>query len=446
VPQRSFGGRIASFLAHPGTMVVASFLVRYGLFCYVQTHVPQPVTGTYPMGYETGRLARALAAGEGFSSPLNTDTGPSAWMTPVYPLLLAGVFKIFGIFSWVSLLVIVAINCMLSSLTAWTVYAIGRKAFGTSVGVAGGWLWTFLRTSVFYSVDWVWDTALSALILSLIFLATLHIWSSKRASAWAGYGALWGAGAMINAAVVSTLPFLVGWAALQLRQKSLPWLRLLLIAVLVFTAVIGPWFLRNYVVFHKIILFRDNFGLELWLGNNPNNPGIWSWWLHPNDNDEERRIFTRMGEVAYMEQKQREAISWIRAHPGEFLHDTWHRFVDNWTGFDDPVTDLFHGPMFGMFLTSLSLLFPLLTFFGSLLAYRQLNPYAFPLAAALLFFPLVYYVTHTSLRYRHPIDPLMTVLTAFTLVTLYSKLAVRRAGRNLKRAGASTAQEMTPAG
>jgi len=427
-------------------MVVASFLVRYGIFYYVRTHFPQPVTETYPIGAETGRLARALAAGEGFSSPLDVNTGPSAWMTPLYPLLLAGVFRLFGIFSWASFLVIAAIDCFLASLTAWPVYAIARKAFGTKVGVAAGWLWTFLLTSIFYSVVWVWDTGLSALVFSLIFLATMHMRDSNRPAAWAGYGALWGTGAMINASVVSTMPFLIGWAALELRQKSIPWLRSAVIALLVFLAVIAPWFVRNYVVFHKTILFRDNFGLELWLGNNPSNPGIWSWWLHPNDDDGERKIFLRLGEIPYMEQKQREAIAWIRAHPGEFLYDTWHRFVDNWTGFDDPVTDLAHGPLWANFVDFLGLLFPLLTFAGVLLAYRQRTPYAFPFAAAILFFPVVYYVTHTSLRYRHPIDPLMTVLSAFSLVTLCSKITARRAGKIPGRAGANAAREMTPAG
>jgi hypothetical protein len=29
--------------------------------------------------------------------------------------------------------------------------------------------------------------------------------------------------------------------------------------------------------------------------------------------------------------------------------------------------------------------------------------------------PLVYYVTHASLRYRHPIDPILLMLTAIAL-------------------------------
>jgi hypothetical protein len=38
--------------------------------------------------------------------------------------------------------------------------------------------------------------------------------------------------------------------------------------------------------------------------------------------------------------------------------------------------------------------------------------YAIPLAAYPVLFPILYYVTHTSLRYRHPIDAVLLLLTA----------------------------------
>jgi Dolichyl-phosphate-mannose-protein mannosyltransferase len=414
---RSLAGRTGRFLAHPGTITVAAFLIRYGLFYYRASNWPRPVSGSYQFGAETGRLARALAAGEGFSSPLNADTGPSAWMTPLYPLLLAGIFKVYGIYSWASFLVITSLDCAFSALTAWPVWAIARRAFGTSSGVAAAWIWAVLPSAVFFPVAWVWDTSLTALAFALIVLATMEVQDTERAGAWAGYGVLWGAGAMVNASVVATMPFLLGWATHELRARSARWMKPALVGLMAFGVVISPWFIRNYVVFHRLILFRSNFGLELWLGNNPRNPGVWSWWLHPNDDDAERKIFTQLGEIPYMELRQRQAEAWIRAHPREFAHDTFHRFMDNWTGFDEPLEDLLNRPWDSVSIFLVDLIFPLLALPGALLAYRRRNAYAFPFASAIMFFPLVYYVTHTSLRYRHPIDPLLCVLAAYSLVT-----------------------------
>lgn len=61
--------------------------------------------------------------------------------------------------------------------------------------------------------------------------------------------------------------------------------------------------------------------------------------------------------------------------------------------------------------------FPLLSLFGALFAYREENEAVPALALVLLFFPLVFYITHSSslLRYRHPMDPVMLVLAVYGL-------------------------------
>jgi len=48
---------------------------------------------------------------------------------------------------------------------------------------------------------------------------------------------------------------------------------------------------------------------------------------------------------------------------------------------------------------------------------------ALPLAMCLLLFPIPYYITHTALRYRHPIDPFMTILTVYAVGQLWSALS-----------------------
>ena len=431
-------------LAHPGTITVVAFLVRYGIFYALRVHGPFAITDRIPIGYETGQIARSLAEGHGFSSPLRFDTGPTAWMTPLYPMLLAGVFKVFKVYSWESFLVITALDCAFSALTAWVIWAIGRRAFHPACGVTAGWIWALLPSAIFYPVVWVWDTSLSALVFALIVLATMRLAETERPLAWAGYGTLWGAGALVNASLVSTLPFLLGWAAQQIRAQSKRWLKPALVALLLFAVVISPWFVRNYVVFHRLILFRSNFGLELWLGNNPLNPGVWSWWVHPNDDEEEGRLYARLGEMAYMDMKQKEALDWIRQHPGEFVHQTFRRFVDNWTGLQEPVGDLVKRPWYATAATLQEVLFPMLGLLGAVLAYRRRNPYAFPFGASIFSYPLVYYVTHTSLRYRHPIDPVLCVLAGYSALAGCSWLRARIPGVR-SRSGAEE-REMASAG
>lgn len=58
--------------------------------------MPPGVLGIVPFQQETGNIAYSLAQGKGFSALFRMDTGPTAWLAPVYPLLVAGIFKIFG--------------------------------------------------------------------------------------------------------------------------------------------------------------------------------------------------------------------------------------------------------------------------------------------------------------------------------------------------------------
>src|SRR5262249_39404268 len=48
------------------------------------------------LGGEHLCIAQSLAAGHGFASPFHEDTGPTAWMPPVYPLPLASLLRLCG--------------------------------------------------------------------------------------------------------------------------------------------------------------------------------------------------------------------------------------------------------------------------------------------------------------------------------------------------------------
>ena len=62
---------------------------------------------------------------------------------PVFPFLLAGIFELFGVYSDASGLVILTLNCILSSLTCLIIVWMGRKTFGDVVGVVAAWIWAF---------------------------------------------------------------------------------------------------------------------------------------------------------------------------------------------------------------------------------------------------------------------------------------------------------------
>jgi 4-amino-4-deoxy-L-arabinose transferase-like glycosyltransferase len=414
-----------------GFIVVVAFAVRTAFVYYFFISAAQrAVRENLPFGYEAGAIAAAIAQGRGFSSPLRlVQTGPTVWFTPIYPYLLAGIFKLFGVFSYTSNILIRCVDNAFSAATIWPIYAIGAKVFSKRVGAAAAWIWVFFPMSLFFSTVWVWDTALSALALALIVAATLELRGCERLSSWIGYGALWAFGSMVNPALVSALPPLALWAIWPLRRRFATAGRLAVASSLIFAAGIMPWTVRNYVVFHKFIPFRSNFGLELWLGNNPAVPDSWSPWLHPDDDPAEAAKYARMTEIPYMQEKQHEAVRFIRTHPLDTLNFTLHRFSNNWLGMDQSPSAIWNHVSLQVKLIIVgNCIFPLLSLLGALFAYREQNEAALPLALVMLFFPLIFYITHASTRYRHPMDPVMLLLAVYGLAYPLSYLLKRFSG------------------
>lgn len=413
--------KLTGVVCSTGFIVLFAFVVR-AAYCGRDF---APFSGTFAYGGETGAIAAAIASGRGFSSPLpKISTGPTAWLTPIYPYLLAGIFSLTGIFTYKSLLIIRILDIAFSALTCWPIRTAGTIAFGKRVGIASALLWAILPDAVFYPVVWVWDTALAGLCMAALFAATLKIRGSRRLSSWIAYGALWAFGALVNPALISVLPFLALWAIWPLRKEASHAIKLALAASVIFLAGITPWTVRNYVVFHKFIPFRSNFGLELWLSNSPEVPDTWAGFLHPTEDAKEAAKFVRMTEIPYMEEKQSEAFAFMRTHPRDTMRFFFRRFADNWLGIWDAPRDMWRFMPPSMRLTLVwNCLFSLLSFVGAFFAYRARSETALPYGAVMLIFPVVFYVTHTSGRYRYPMDPIMGILTVFAIAYPLSQLS-----------------------
>ena len=81
--------------------------------------------------------------------------------------------------------------------------------------------------------------------------------------------------------------------------------------------------------------------LELWLSNSPVVPDTFAGYLHPTDNPEEAAKYIRMTEIPYMEEKQSEALAFMRSHPLDTMRFFFRRFEDNWMGiWDAPADDV----------------------------------------------------------------------------------------------------------
>jgi hypothetical protein len=425
----SRGARLQAILSAPHYIVLGAFIVRIAYLGFaIGTRSPwlQPELH----GFETVQIATSLATGKGFSSPLAVYSGPTAWLTPIFPYLLAGVFKVFGVATLGAEIAIKLLDCAFSSLVCAFLVAIGRRFSLPTIGILSAWFWAFLPMSVVVATFWVWDTSLSALCLTFLLWMTYKMSDCDNSAGWAGFGACWAFAALTNHALLAALPGLAGFSALTLRQKSGRAVRNGAIALLAFLACMTPWIIRNEIVFKGKVALRSNFALELWLGNNPQVADLWAPWLHPANDPKELKKFLRLGEVAYMQEKSSLALQFIRTHPAETFQYSYLRFMTNWTGGDNYLNDLTTSlPLKFRINMLLNSALSLLAFAGIWLLYRTYRAAALPFVWILLFYPLVYYITHPSPRYRSPIDPCLAFLAVYAVQRAAQRLWVRDTGR-----------------
>ena len=392
-------------------LMLISFILQLAAIGILRQYKTRSGDDHFAFGWEMGRIARSIALGEGFSNPYGGNTGATAWEPPLYPYLMGGVFKLFGVYTYASAWVLLAINSLLAVLTCIPVYLIAERTFGERVAIWSAGTWALLPYVWYWSIHWLWDTTFTPLVLSLIFLVALEMEQWPGLHGWIIFGALWGVGALANPSMLTFLPFCGLWIWRQRFKRGLPSLAGVAAASAIFFLVLSPWLIRNYEVFGRFVFLRDDFGLQLRLGNWKGADGMLMAYLQPSQNKLEFEKFQRMGELAYSADCKRLAVEWIRENPGRFAVISLKRFFYYWNGVPRETSSV--APV--DFRSSLFLATSVLSIWGLGRALRQRRRGAWLFAGLVLTYPTTYYFVFVNARYRHAIEPELFVLAVFLL-------------------------------
>jgi hypothetical protein len=232
-----------------------------------------PLIAADPMNYQN--LARALLAGDGLVTTDIQYGRVYAHFPPLYPLLLAAFWRIFGESTWATM----AFAMLCDGITAWTIFDIARRCGAASAGRIAGLL-VLIYPALLIAAPIPQKESLTVALATLLVRAML-LWAQdnggKRGSVTVALIGLWWGLLMLTQPSLALLAPCMGLALVPTR-KLLPVLHMGIMAGLIASAVMLPWWLRNYLLFGDIVPFTTAGGylVNVQLGPNslPFPPGL----------------------------------------------------------------------------------------------------------------------------------------------------------------------------
>ena len=154
-------------------------------------------------------------------------------------------------------------------------------------------------------------------------------------------------------------------------------------------------------MFHRFVFLRDDFGLQLRLGNGAYADGMLMAYLQPNLNKLELQKFQSLGELEYADLQT----------PGSRLDPGTSRALCG----DQPQAHLLllerstqrnpDQPGAGRLRTSAFLATSVLAIWGAIAPCAMNGLERGFCGACMIFYPAIYYFVYPHARYRHPIEP-----------------------------------------
>ncbi len=320
--ERPAPSRVQSF----STTRVAFFLCPVVFFLsYCFTRNPDFAWIYQHLGAEYYNVARALADGRGFSDPFGEPTGPTAWMPPVFPAIIALCLSIFETRSAATTAIISLTNVALVVIGV-VIYSVCRRAatwLSPLVAVVFYLLWISVFNFSFFR--FTHDVWLIALLVAMMCLAVSRLMSSQAVPVLA-WGVLAGGATLVSPAVAAAWCALSAYLFWRAKAQRRQWL----LAGAIALSIATPWTVRNALVFERFIPAKSNAGFELYLANVAYPSGIYDTRAlisHPHNDPVLRFQYAQLSEGTYIALHQREFFTALKARPLDYLRRVANRLL-----------------------------------------------------------------------------------------------------------------------
>jgi len=375
---------------HFAVMVFLSYVALHGLY-----HRVPPDSSSPSWSGEHHNIAASIVQGKGFADPFAPlETGPSAWVAPPFPYLLAGVFWLAGTKTPAAARLGIFLQSLIFAGTLWFIYLIVRRVFSVNCAKLAVLIWLISPNRIGLTSTYLSEIGFSTFSLLLAIVALIRFTDTPTWKAASLAGAAIGFAILCLPVMVLALPFYAYALYTLARGRTLHPLVGPVAALVLCVAVLAPWIIRNYVVFRTFVFIKSNLGSMLYSAGT---------------SKVERDLVQRMGEIAYTRYSLERAVRWIRGHQKKFVVRCLGNALAFWVanpvkGWKRWVWNLYQIP----FLAGSAV---------GVWGHWRRSPVVTLCCAILIIVPSVYYLTADAdqHRYRLPFEALLTIFASATM-------------------------------
>ena len=280
------------------------------------------------LGAEYYFIAQALAAGKGFSNPFQVDTGPTAWMPPLYPFFLSLLITLFHSTLSVACIIVFLKNVVLV-VVGLVIYGIAQRtasAIRAEYAVAVYIILLLNDFRLFFQTTH--DTWLLLLFITSIFPLAVFL---RRQGSTLATACIWGlvGGLSMLASPVVGIVWCALWLAVLVTKKNV---RMQFVSLSVCLVLFSPWVMRNYAVFGKFIVMKSNLFFDAYFVNYELEKdglidGPTFLEKHPvwRAQEDPESLYRKQGEVRFLETYKKKFFDELKKDPYTYLRNIKNR-------------------------------------------------------------------------------------------------------------------------
>jgi 4-amino-4-deoxy-L-arabinose transferase-like glycosyltransferase len=399
-------------------ILVVGALLRLVAALYLGDRM-EPTPGAYDQIFFHD-VALNLLAGKGFVFtqppwPFIQPGAPTAYTSFIYQLFLAAIYAVFGPHPLAARL----IQALLCGLMPWQVYGLVRRILAqppawekraaavalVAAAITAGYAYfvyysATLMTEGLYLMTVVWSLAL-----------TLDLAEQPTGRRWAAWGLAVGLAILLRQVfmpMAGLYLLYVLWKAGRRVQ-----VRHVLVAGAVVAALILPWTVRNYLVFHRFLLLNSQYGQVFWNANHPDlGTNFEGPLMFPIPAD-----LQGANEVDLTNELLRRGLQLIAQDPRRFLLLSLNRVGVFFMFWPRPESSLISNICRTL---SFGLCLPFMIA-GLVLSLREWRRWML-LYLFIVAYTFIHVISWVAIRYRMPIDVVLVPFAALAVVTLVVRL------------------------